>query len=145
MATAISFDESPEYETLRECHTMMIDLLKTSIGSFGSELFAKKLIPLSVYENLPPVSRPAESTREIIIYLMNLVQHSTEKYHDIVSAVKELGPWTETITDQLEATYARKQSHVHTPHTSLSPMASNLEESLKKRGKYCCSCKVRLL
>ncbi len=131
MATAASFDESPEYETLRECYPVMRDLLKSSIAPLGSELFAHGLIPLNVYENIPE-SRTAESTHEVLTHLMNLVRHNPATYNKLVVIIENLGPWTDTILENLRETYAGKQLHTHSD-TSSSQIAADL--NLKTRSK----------
>ena len=50
--TLASIEESPEYTTMRECHVVLVDLLKPAIASLGNTLFAKGLIPQDVKENL---------------------------------------------------------------------------------------------
>ena len=127
--SSTSVEESPEYTTMRECHVVLVDLLKPAIASLGNALFARGLIPQDVKENLRMNSiTPADKASEVVDCLTDQVKHNKSAYHKFVSILREQGQWTELIVEKLSSCY---ESQTATPESSLSLKSSESQSKLR--------------
>ena len=125
MATALT-DDTPQSITIRECYTVLINQLKSSIESLGDALYAKGLISPDIHSKVLLTSIvPANKAREVFSYLIERVKHDPNAYNGFIEVLIQNGRWTEPVVKKLEATLAYKQSHFHetqsTPPTASFP------------------------
>ena len=127
ITSSTSVEESPEYTTMRECHVVLVDLLKPATASLGDVLFARGLIPQDVKENLKmKYVTPADKAREVVDCVTCHVKHSKSAYHKFVSILREQGQWTELIVEKLTSCY---ESQTATPESSSVSLKSSESQS----------------
>ena len=117
--SSTSVEESPEYTTMRECHVVLVDLLKPAIASLGDVLFARGLIPLDVKES---IRETRKSARKVVNCLTTLIKHNPSMYDKFVSILGEQGLWTELIVEKLTSCY---ESQTATPESSSESLKSS--------------------
>ena len=125
--SSTSVEESPEYTTMRECHVVLVDLLKPAIASLGNVLFARGFIPQDVKENLRMnFITPANKASEVVDCVTSQVKHNKSAYHKFVSILREQGQWTELVVERLTSCY---ESQSATPESSLVSLKSSESQS----------------
>ncbi len=130
MATALS-DETPQSITIRECYTVLVGQLKSSIESIGDALYAKGLISQDIHSKVLLASVvPANKAREVFSYLIERVKQDPNAYNGLIAVLTQNGRWTDPVVEKLNATFACKQSYFHETPSTL-PTASFPVESAR--------------
>ena len=95
-----------EYNTMRECHDVLVDLLEPDIDSLGDVLFARGLIPEGIINNLRRSSiSPADKTRDVVYCMTKRARRDRGTYQKFLNILKEQGQWTEVIVEKLTSCY----------------------------------------
>ena len=128
--SSTSLNESPEYTTMRECHVVLVDLLKSAVGSLGDVLFAKGLIPSDVKESIHETTSRASATRVVIDHLTTQIKYCPSLYHEFVRVLEEQGLWTRAVVEKLTSCY---DSQAAIPESSPMSVESSEPQSLKNR------------
>ncbi len=129
MATALS-DETPQSITIRECYTVLIGQLKSSIESIEDALYSKGLISQDIHSKVLLASVPANKAREVFSYLIERVKQDPNAYNGFIEVLAQNGPWTDPVVKKLNATLECKQPHFHETQSTL-PTASFPVESAR--------------
>ncbi len=104
MATALS-DETPQSITIRECYTVLIGQLKSSIESIGDALYTKGLISQDIHSKVLLASVvPANKVREVFSYLIERVKQDPNAYNGLITVLTQNGRWTDPVVEKLNAT-----------------------------------------
>ena len=125
--SSTSLNESPESTTMRECHMALVELLKPAVGSLGDALFARGLIPPDVKDGIQETTSKATAIRDVIGYLQTQIRYDRQVYHKFVDVLREQGPWTNAVVEQLTSCYESQD-------TIPEPMSVESESS-KSQGK----------
>ena len=98
-------NESPEYRTIKLTWALLTDLLSHSIQLIGDKLFAEGLIPTDVHDTVRGSTRPRQATRDLLTYLIDQIQINTSVYNKFISILKSLGPWTNSMVENMTTCY----------------------------------------
>ena len=109
---------------MRECHVVLVDLLKPAIASLGDVLFARGLIPLDMKDSVQETSRPSAAARLVVSCLTTQVKYNPSVYHKFVSILREQGQWTELIVERLSSCYESLTACPKSPSASLKSSES---------------------
>ena len=105
-AHAITLDSqlvaTPEYLTIVRCYQMLVDVLKQSVNSIVSALFAKGYIS----ENIRDKTRldlvtPSDKITIVLDCLTDRIKHEPKAYHQFVEILEEMRPWTDLVLESL--------------------------------------------
>ena len=112
---------------MRECHVVLVELLKPAIASLGDVLFARGLIPQDIKENLRMSSiTQADKAREVVDCVTGQVKHNKSVYHKFESIIREQGQWTELVVEKLTSCY---ESQIAPPESSSVFLKSSESQS----------------
>ncbi len=95
---------SPEWETIVECSSLLIDSIKGSVDSIGNELRSKWFLSESEYESLKqigPGSEPFIRARKVISAVECRVKSRPALFEDFVAVLRSQGEWMRDCTKQV--------------------------------------------
>ncbi len=103
---------SPEWKTIVECFTLLIDSIKGNIDNIGNELYSKGFLSESEYESLKQIgsgSEPSIRARNIVSAVESKIKNRSKSLEDFVAVLRSQGEWMRDCTEQVEQCYKAKQ------------------------------------
>ncbi len=103
---------SPEWETIVECSTLLIDSMKGNVDNIGNEFHSKWFLSESEYESLKqigPGSEPSIRARKIISAVECKVKSQPALFEHFVTVLRSQGDWMRDCTEKVEECYKAKQ------------------------------------
>ncbi len=103
---------SPEWETIVECSTLLINSIKEDVDNIGDELHSKWFLSESGYESLKqigPGSEPSIRTRKIVSAVECRVKSQPALFEHFVAILRSQGEWMRDCTEKVEECYKAKQ------------------------------------
>ena len=103
---------SPEWETIVECSTLLINSIKEDVDNIGDELHSKWFLSESGYESLKqigPGSEPSIRARKIISAVECKVKSQPALFEHFVTVLRSQGEWMRDCTEKVEECYKAKQ------------------------------------
>ena len=81
-------EESLEYRTLLACKTDLLRAVKLALPALQDDLVEEELIPPDLGEDQGPYPCPAKRARQLVDYILNLVQLSPARYESFVQVLR---------------------------------------------------------
>ena len=81
-------EELLEYRTLLACKTDLLRAVKLALPALQDDLVEEELIPPDLGEDQGPYPCPAKRARQLVDYILNLVQLSPARYESFVQILR---------------------------------------------------------
>ena len=109
MATnSVTTENSPEYVTLVECTSMLIDSLVSDVNNIGTELFSKNFLSESDREVLQTGVEPSKKASRMIDAVRMKIKVNPKRFDDFVDILVKQGDFMADSVQKVKEVYKEK-------------------------------------